>query len=109
MPSTSAGITVTNGTLVSYDNTTGVIVVSGDDTTSVSCECPTAPSGYAITLSFVGNATPARVNVEINGVIQNDWANGETKVYTNVETLNIGIASGGSVALGNKTGSLANY
>ncbi len=39
LPSTSAGITVTNGTLVSYDNTTGVIVVSGDDTTTISVTC----------------------------------------------------------------------
>ena len=45
-------ITVTNGTLVSYDKTTGVAVVSGDDNTSVSVECvESAPSGMTIKIA----------------------------------------------------------
>jgi len=39
VPSSSAGITVTNGTLVSYDSSTGTLVVHGDDTTTVSITC----------------------------------------------------------------------
>lgn len=45
-------LTVTNGTLVSYDNTTGVAVISGDDTTVVSGECVAQPSGYDVTITF---------------------------------------------------------
>lgn len=47
-------ITVTNGTLVSYDKTTGIAVVSGDDNTSVSVECvESVPSGHSVTFSTV--------------------------------------------------------
>lgn len=47
-------ITVTNGTLVSYDKTTGIAVISGDDNTSVSVECvASAPSGYDVTFSTI--------------------------------------------------------
>ena len=43
LPQSSSDITVTNGTLVSYDSSTGSIVVRGDDTTTVSVLCrPTA-------------------------------------------------------------------
>lgn len=45
-------LTVTNGTLVSYDDTTGVAVISGDDTTVVSGECVAQPSGYSLTFSI---------------------------------------------------------
>ena len=34
-----SGITVTNGTLVSYDSTTGVAIINGDDNTVVRAEC----------------------------------------------------------------------
>lgn len=45
-------ITVTNGTLVSYDKTTGIAVISGDDNTSVSVECvESVPSGITIKIA----------------------------------------------------------
>ena len=42
-----SSITVTNGTLISYDSTTGLIVVSGDDTTIISVECDETQQGYS--------------------------------------------------------------
>lgn len=51
LPASSSDITVTNGTIVSYNNQTGVLVINGDDTTTISCECPTAPSGYSVTFT----------------------------------------------------------
>lgn len=39
-------LSVTNGTLVSYDNSTGIAVISGDDTTSVSGECEKAQENF---------------------------------------------------------------
>ena len=60
-------ITVTNGTLVSYDKTTGIAVISGDDNTSVSVECVATPSGYNLTINYNHN---------------DDWyGEGWTKVY----------------------------
>jgi len=50
LPSSSSSITVTNGTLVSYDNTTGEIVVSGDNA-EISISCEEIPSGYNVTLT----------------------------------------------------------
>ena len=40
LPTSSSDIIITNGTLVSYDNTTGVVVINGNSTTTVSCTCP---------------------------------------------------------------------
>ena len=50
LPSSSSSITVTNGTLVSYDNTTGEIVVNGDNV-EISISCEEIPSGYNVTLT----------------------------------------------------------
>lgn len=48
-------LTVSNGTLVSYDNTTGIAVISGDDTTTVSGECGVVVSGYSVELNYNNN------------------------------------------------------
>lgn len=53
-----SNITITNGTLVSYDSSTGIAVINGDDTTSINCECVeiTGYSGNIIasTYAFLG-------------------------------------------------------
>lgn len=60
LPST---ITVTNGTLVSWDSTTGVAVISGyNANTTVSVECTAAVSGYEVTISISGIATSSSVS-----------------------------------------------
>lgn len=60
-------ITVTNGTLVSYDKTTGIAVISGDDNTSVSVECvASAPSGYSVTITDSGNLCSVGIYDGIN-------------------------------------------
>lgn len=58
-------LTVTNGTLVSYDNTTGVAVISGDDTTVVSGECVEQASGYEVEL-LASSGSYEYVYVQIN-------------------------------------------
>ena len=51
LPSSSNDFTITNGSIVSYDNTTGVLVVNGNDNTTISCECGVAPSGITISIT----------------------------------------------------------
>ena len=60
LPST---ITVTNGTLVSWDSTTGVAVISEyNANTTVSVECTAAVSGYEVTLSISPRASSPLVS-----------------------------------------------
>ena len=48
-----SSVSVSNGTLVSYDSTTGEVVVSGDNAV-ISAECvASAPSGYSVTFSTI--------------------------------------------------------
>ena len=49
-----SSLTVTNGTLVSYNSSTGVAVISGDDTTTVSGECSSAPTPALISFTIGG-------------------------------------------------------
>lgn len=59
-----SNITVTNGTLVSYDSATGVAIISGDDTTIVNAECAEeALINFSITLSGVTSSYQAEANM----------------------------------------------
>ena len=50
-----SSVSVSNGTLVSYDSTTGEVVVSGDNAV-ISAECvASAPSGYQVTFTASGS------------------------------------------------------
>ena len=46
-----SSVTVTNGTLVSYDSSTGVVVVSGDSA-EISVTCEVAPSYHEVTVTM---------------------------------------------------------
>lgn len=59
-------LTISNGTIVSYDNTTGVAVISGDDTTVVSGECVEQASGYSVTIEGTYGGNQNYVYVQIN-------------------------------------------
>lgn len=61
-------LTISNGTLVSYDNTTGIAVISGDDTAIVSGECVAQASGYEVQITFQ------------NGISTYNWVS--TKIYS---------------------------
>lgn len=53
-----SSITVTNGTLVSYNSTTGIAVISGDNAV-VTVECSDTPSGYSgniVVASYIGSS-----------------------------------------------------
>ena len=78
LPSSSSSITVTNGTLVSYDSSTGVIVVSGDDTTTVSMECEEEVSGYSVSTASNFSADGYRYGVEDD---QGNYIDGDIGIY----------------------------
>lgn len=75
-----AGIVVTGGTIVSYDSTTGELVVtSGTTAVEVTCESAT-PSGYNVTLSVDAIATSNNIN----------FYDGQSSNAPLLATLNIG-------------------
>lgn len=51
-----SSVTVSNGTLVSYDSSTGVIVVSGDSA-EITVDCPQAVSTLNFSIQYQGNIT----------------------------------------------------
>jgi len=68
-------ITVTNGTLKSYDKTTGIAVIYGNDTTEISATCKPAGITDLTGTSWVlntGITIPADTTYDING--SNEWS-----------------------------------
>ncbi len=64
-----SSVTVTNGTLVSYDSTTGLVVVNGENA-EISVECTAPSSGYTVTITN----TFSWVTVFINGDEETSYA-----------------------------------
>ena len=71
-----SAVSVSNGTLVSYDSTTGVIVVSGDDTTSISVTCE---ESVVIDPVLANNSWEVIKQVCQAGNAADYWALGDTK------------------------------
>lgn len=74
-----SSISVSNGTLVSYDSTTGVAVINGDDTTIVNVVC----EAQAVVDPVLANNDWATIkSVCQSGNAGNYWAVGDTKNVT---------------------------
>ena len=78
-----SSISVSNGTLVSYDSTTGVAVINGDDTTIVNVVCEAQPSVDPV---LANNDWATIKSVCESGEAGNYWAVGDTKTDTGIDT-----------------------
>lgn len=116
LPSSSSSIIVTNGTLVSYDNTTREIVVSGDNA-EISISCEEVSSGHNLTINFVARNYASGVGenylrIKLNEIPSSDadydgyfatpWA-GSTGYFDldDVQVVDVGYTTGGTYTINN--------
>ena len=114
-----SSVSVTNGTLVSYDSSTGVVVVSGDSV-EISVSCEAASVGYEVEIIGAGGHFE-RIYVQLNddptwyyaqmlmdgggfGVLDTNIPN----AYTILQDFSIGIANISKIKIGTD-GNPANY
>ena len=110
-------VTVTNGTLVSYDKTTGEVVVSGASAEiSVECEA-VAPSGYTVSISTTGDSVGTAFDV-YDGIYPSGTRLGDldgsdvTPIDFTITSGNISFVSTGSdesIVSYSSTGGISNF